>query len=74
MDCAMAWSPVEQGRGPADLSGGDRQGLQPFEPGDFLAKAAHARAVVGLQPHRDREIALQGGAVPARMIGGRECP
>jgi hypothetical protein len=58
IDLAMAWSPVEQGRGPGSLSGGDRQGAQPFELADFLAKAAHARAVVGLQPHRGREIAV----------------
>ncbi len=39
-------------RGPGARSGGDRQGHQPFELADFLAKAAHARAVDRFQPHR----------------------
>ena len=65
--CAL---PAGQGRGPGSWSSGGEQGLQPFELTDFLVKAAQARAIGRLQPHRRGEVAMPSRPVPVLTPGG----
>ena len=60
-----------QGRGPGSRSDGGQQCLQPFELTDFLAQAAHARAVDRLQTHGRGKIAMPGRPAPVHTLGGR---